>query len=352
MESKQQAVSKDVCLNYDVSKDMCLNYDDKINFINECFSEYSPDSNIVRSNTYRLIYHVGAHERLCGKDFCFFTIVDIKHMMEANKWTGVESFNAVKTLLNKYVQYQKDKGMMPEEYIHPISILKISDISLEMRMATTHFGSFDEFYDFLETIYSLANTNAYDDNRYLCDKTILCMYWLGFDNHEIGEIYKTSIDYDRRTITSKYSGKIAHNVDRRILAYCRGLSELEFYEVEWIPGSIKTTRLHQGNKLIRFATKNRDSGWNKAASSTVQKKASAFIKNLPKDLYFYKKSVKYTGIRDSGLYCRLYEAEIQQGHPFTSKNDIIEIVGKDNNFSRLGYVFKYFAAWKQQYHQD
>ena len=113
------------------TSEMCVNFDLKMDFIQSLVTpeDYENDSLPVRLYKHRMISRVGKVEVFLQKDFCFFTIGEVRMLFERNNWANYDSFSSVKVLLSKYVMYCKSRGLISPESVHPIENIVFEDIS-------------------------------------------------------------------------------------------------------------------------------------------------------------------------------------------------------------------------------
>ena len=341
------------------TSEMCVNFDLKMDFIQSLVTpeDYENDSLPVRLYKHRMISRVGKVEVFLQKDFCFFTIGEVRMLFERNNWANYDSFSSVKVLLSKYVMYCKARGLISPESVHPIENIVFEDISHDISSYQYDFKNFDEFYDYLEEIYSTHNTNAIDDSRYLCSKVIFYLFYLGFQYKEIELIKEDDIGED--SISVFQDGVLSYrveDVDRRIIAACRDLKALESFDVERnSDGEIKSLTLpvhSYQHSLIRFHTKSSgDHIWSYSTLSRITYQANNLSENLPLHSRFYRKRIASKKIWYNGIYEKIYakEKELQRPLNYINKNDaeiLCRLSRKPVGYRRLKKIYDAYLEWK------
>lgn len=348
----------------ELTDDMCYNFDVKIAFIESLVTteEYEEDTTLVRLYKTKLILHVGRIEKFLEKDFCFFTVSEVRFVFERSNWVNYDSFMASKILLGRYISYCKSCGIIPSDMIHPVENLMWEDISHVIASEQYGFQDFDELYDYLEEIYSVHNTNAVDENRYLCDKVIFYLFYLGFQHNEI-ELIKVSDVKERDISVYDDKGELqykANNVDPRIISACRQLSQLESYKLEVDYEGVaryrdQTVHSYQ-NSLIRFPVMSPGNHvWSYSTLSRIVALANRLSHNLPLHSKFCNKKISTKKIWFNGIYDRVYKTETELGRSlnYLDHDDAIilrRLFRKSPDFQKLKHSYRSYLEWKQHFY--
>lgn len=304
------------------------------------------------NSTYRVYksFFINTLESYClseNKDFVSFTTDDIVRVV-TSKRIALNSARKYISFMRAYAEWLLKENKMDIISFegHPVFDPSITakvekSIQLSQVQKSRYFTSFQQFDSYLWQVFSPDTTQTPEISRYYTDIAILYLAWMGFTTDEMLTL-KTKDVYDAGISYRIYPDE---SMARFFNIYVKTKSYTRYYGNN---GKKECFFITDGDKLLKGIEKPLD----KYSLARAGRKATALSKKLLPTHFRYNTVLKMEDVRQSAIFCRIYQYET--ANPSLSATKIMQYFAVDigvpadkiPSSTTANFLFREYSQWK------
>ena len=325
---------------------MAYNKDNLHSFLDLIAQKY-PGSNNSTYKSYKsfLLKTLEVYCEQYNVDFVDFSTEDIIKTI-TSKRVAVNGARRYISYMRQYGEWllKENKISVTDWEIHPINKSNITKQVAESAehqqvQKSRYFTSYQEFNLYLSQLFSQTTTGTEDISRFYTDIAILYLAWMGFSTDEMLQLTNADVTPDG------IKDRPYENIDmcNFFIMYRDRQFHIRYYGYS---GTRIREWVREGNRLL----KGTEGVPNKYRLHKAGLTATKLASKLPAEHPRFNQKLKMEDVKQSGLFCRIYQ--YQQQHPHADNTTIISVFEKDmdtkiENSHTTGFLtMREYKIWK------
>jgi len=300
------------------------NKEQKLKFLK---AEYSGSTEKTLKSVINAWGTISKYESEKQRDILEFGIADFIDLFNQLNIRTSSSFSNRKNLITNYLQWGIRNNKYSLDEFNRFMELRFKNVIQSDRIKTKYFKSIDDLNECLD-VAAVENDNK-GSIRARIIKSTLFLIWCGLTVEEVYELTISDIDFQKHVI----------NINRSCFT-------IDPYAEKYLQNCIIS---HKSKGQLLLCNLNDDRAITLGALRGYISEFAGALNNVSKDNRYYQHLLYPKDVKESGLFFKLYQLELNTGSRINAISDTILLkIGYDGNITQslLTKLFDRFQIWK------